>query len=146
MLNSHSISQVEPWNTENVNITGKGIKLFQFADKYDHDDHERGPKILTSDQIAWSVLFGPESMENVCFREMQKLPTTNANAQQQRTFIELCFKYKGLPESKDATRLKTEQPEDAAMEDAVEAKGTRVLFRSVDLTLYFVQLARSFGF
>ena len=41
------------------------------------------------------------------------------------TFIELCFQYEGLPESKNSTRFK----EDAAMDDAedVEAEGMYIL-------------------
>ena len=69
------------------------------------------------------------SEQEICVREMKKLRTENAK--QQSTFIELCFKYMGLPESRDATRLKTKQPEEAAMEDAAEVKSTWILFRSV---------------
>lgn len=113
--------QIEPWNVERISITGDGIELFQYAENYSHNNSEPGPKVLASDEIAWSVLFRSESLQNVCVREMKKLPSEKAK--QQSTFIELCFNYKGLPESTDATRLKTEQPEDVAMGNVAEAKG-----------------------
>ena len=60
-------------------------------------------------------------MKDICVREWKSLAI--AKGLQLSTFIELCFKYEGLPESKDATQLKTEQPEDA-VEGTAEAEGT----------------------
>lgn len=62
-------------------------------------------------------------MKDIRVREMISRPYNES--QKATTFIELCFKYEGLPESRDSTRLKTVTPEDAAMEDA-EAKGTYI--------------------
>ena len=66
-------------------------------------------------------------MKDICVREMSKLPVDMARSPS--TFIEVCFKYEGLPESKDATQLKTKEPEDTTMDVAgdAEAEGTYIL-------------------
>lgn len=70
-----------------------------------------GKRELKQDVIAWSVLFGQGSMKDIRFREMRKPATTKATSLS--IFIEICFKYEGVPESKDATQLKTVGPEEA---------------------------------
>lgn len=60
-------------------------------------------------------------MKDIHVREY-KAPAT-VKIQQLSTFIELGFKYEGLPESKDSTQAKT-VPEDAAMDDAGETEAT----------------------
>ena len=119
-------SQAEPWNVENVKISGKGIEVFQYARPYDHSDTQKGPKVLVADEFAWSVLFKTRSMKDICVREVSEV--ANDKHKRPSTFIELCFNYEGLPESKDSTQLKTKQPEDATMDDAgdAEAKGTYI--------------------
>lgn len=126
LLTSHVISQAEPWNVEDVIITGKGIEIFQYAEAYSRDDTSVGPKVLEQDYIAWSVLFKQGSMNDICVREMSKLPVDTAKSPS--TFIEVCFKYEGLPDSKDATQLKTKEPEDTTMDVAgdAEAEGTYI--------------------
>lgn len=108
---------------ENVRFSGKGLEAFQYADIYLHRNNKRGQKALIEDELSWSVLFKPKSSKNICVREMDVI--SNQNRKQTSTFIELCFKYEGLPESKNSTRFK----EDAAMDDAgdVEAEGTYIL-------------------
>lgn len=76
---------------------------------------------MAEDHLAWSVLFKPESMKDVCVREMST-PTNNQSTMPS-TLIELCFKYEGLPESRDATELKTEQSEDEDFEGAEAEDG-----------------------
>ena len=111
MLTSRVTSQAEPWNVEGVTITGKGIEVLQYAGYYNHNDMQVGPRVLAKDEIAWSVLFRQGSMKDIRLREMSKLPTTKAKTPS--TFIEIIFKYEGVPESKDATQLKTVGPEEA---------------------------------
>lgn len=103
MLISHVTSQVESWNVENVEITGKGIEVFQYAEPYKHDDTSVGRKILDKDHIAWSVLFKQGSMKDIYVREMRKRPINAARSPS--AFIEVYFKYEGLPDSKDGTQL-----------------------------------------
>ena len=94
-----------------MSISGKGIEVLQYAGDYDHNNTQVGPRILKEDDIAWSVLFSQASKKDIRIREMKKLPSSKAKVS--ITFIEICFKYEGVPESKDATRLKTVGPEEA---------------------------------
>lgn len=103
MLISHVTSQVESWNVENVEITGKGIEVFQYAEPYTHDDTSVGRKVLDKDHIAWSVVFKQGSMKDMCVREMSKRPISTAISTS--AFIEVYFKYEELPDSKDGTQL-----------------------------------------
>ena len=54
-------------------------------------------------------------MQAICVREFQAL--ANDKHKWPSTFIEICFKYEGLPESKDSTQLMTEQPEEGECTD-----------------------------
>ena len=54
-------------------------------------------------------------MQAICVREFQAL--ANDKHKRPSTFIEICFKYEGLPESKDSTQLMTEQPEEGECTD-----------------------------
>ena len=60
-------------------------------------------------------MFKPKSMQAICVREFQAL--ANDKHKRPSTFIEICFKYEGLPESKDSSQLKTVQPQE---EEAVD--------------------------
>ena len=111
MLTSRTTLQAEPWNVEGTTISGQGIEVSQYAGDYDHDDSQVGSRVLKEDEIAWSVLFRQASMKDIRVREMSRLPTTKAKTP--LTFIEICFKYEGVPVSKDATRFKTVGPEEA---------------------------------
>ena len=111
VLTSRTTLQAQPWNVERVAITGQGIEVFQYAGYYDHNDNDVGRRVLNKDEIAWSLLFKSQSMKDICVRETSKLPVAKANTPV--TFVEICFKYEGVPESKDATKLKTEGPEEA---------------------------------
>lgn len=112
---------LEPWNVEKVSITGKAIEVRQHAESYPQYDETKGPRVLAVDEFSWSVLFKPSSMKDIHVREY-KAPAT-VKTQQPSTFIELGFKYEGLPESKDSTQAKT-VPEEAAMDDAGETEAT----------------------
>ena len=113
MLTSRCASQAEPWNVEGVAITGKGIEVHQYAGNYDRNDSQVGPRVLDQDEIAWSVLFRQSFMKNIRVREMSKVSGAKAKNPSPSTFIEIRFKYEGVPESKDATQLKTVGPEEA---------------------------------
>ena len=111
VLTSRVTLQAEPWNVEGVTIAGKGIEVLQYADCYNRDDTQVGSRVLYQDEIAWSVLFGQGSMKDIRVRETSKLPVDKAKSPS--TFIEICFKYEGQPESKDVTQFKTVGSEDA---------------------------------
>ena len=70
MLTSRVTLQAEPWNVEDVTITGKGIEVVQYAECYSRDDTQVGSRVLDKDEIAWSMLFGSGSMKDICVREM----------------------------------------------------------------------------
>ena len=58
-------------------------------------------------------------MKEICLREFQGM--TNQKRGLSSTFIELCFKYEGLPESRDSSQLKTVQPqEEEGVNEGVE--------------------------
>lgn len=63
------------------------------------------------DKIAWNVLFKSQSMKDIWVREWT--PVASSNVKEMPTFIEICFKHEGVPESKDTTQLKTVGPEEA---------------------------------
>ena len=89
--------------------------MFQYGDDYDRGDNTVGPKLLKYDQYAWAVLFKNSCMEDICIREIDKPVTSNAKSSS--TFVELSFKYDGIPESRDATRLMTEQSRGAETDE-----------------------------
>ena len=49
-------------------------------------------------------------MQEICAREFQAM--ASETHKRPSTFIELCFKYEGLPVSRDSIQLKTVQPEE----------------------------------
>ena len=58
-------------------------------------------------------------MKEICVREFQGM--ANQTRRLPSTFIELCFKYEGLPESRDSSQLKTVQPqEEEGVDEGVE--------------------------
>lgn len=102
-------------------LPARPSEVRQHAESYPQHDETKGPRVLAVDEFSWSVLFKPSSMKDIHVREY-KAPAT-VKTQQPSTFIELGFKYEGLPESKDSTQAKT-VPEEAAMDDAGETEAT----------------------
>ena len=93
-----------PWNVENVKLTSNGIEVSQYATGYQLNS------VQAEDRFSWSVCFKPLSMKEICVREFQD--KINPERRALSTFIELCFKYEGLPESWDSSQMKTMQPEE----------------------------------
>lgn len=115
---------------ENVRFSGDGIRVIQYAANYDFSNEKPGGKVLTEDELSWSVLFKPNSMRNICVRELKI--GSNEKRKRLSTVIELCFEYEGLPESKDSTRFMIrEEGEISEHDEEVAGEETGyVLFRA----------------
>jgi hypothetical protein len=86
----------EPWNVEDLVISNTGFQVYQYGNNYDREDQTRGGRDITINKYSYRVLFKREHWKDFHIKEIADHGAIR--------FIELAFKYGGLPEGTNTTK------------------------------------------
>ena len=103
---------VEPWNVEQVEISGKGITVNQFGMAYSRKNDARNAPVDET-QYCWQVNFEYAKCNSIVISERERR-NPGETAENLPLFVQIQFKCTELPTSHDATEYKAEAEEGEA--------------------------------
>ena len=109
---------IEPWNVEQVEISGEGITVNQFGDAYNRTDNARHAPVDET-RYCWQVKFEYAKCNSIVISERERR-NPGETAEKLPLFVQIQFKCTALPISHDATVHKAETEEGEAEDGETE--------------------------